>query len=142
MGGVFFLFRGGKLNDKKITKVKYDEGLRWPPFDILHAATNQTQAGVMEGGWDRLCNCARTLGECDGNNKLLAEGNEEDNDKYGEGDIPNDDNKYAVGINGVGEPLDEGNDQHCPRTSVPCESAADRALTLRASYSQWAALRV
>jgi hypothetical protein len=26
-GGVFFLFWGGKLNDKKITKIKYDKGL-------------------------------------------------------------------------------------------------------------------
>ncbi len=29
---------------------KYDEGLRWPPFDILHTTTNQKQAGVREGG--------------------------------------------------------------------------------------------
>ncbi len=50
MGGLFFFFRGGKLNNKKITKIKYDEGLRWPPFDVLHTTTNQKQAGVMEGG--------------------------------------------------------------------------------------------
>jgi hypothetical protein len=40
MGGVFFLFRGGELNDKKKSKKKYNEGLRWPPFDILHTKTN------------------------------------------------------------------------------------------------------
>jgi hypothetical protein len=49
MGGVFFLFWGSKLNDKKITEIKPDEGLRWLPFDILHATTNQKHAGVTEG---------------------------------------------------------------------------------------------
>ncbi len=34
---------------KTITKIKYDEGLRWLPFDNLHATTNQKHAGVMEG---------------------------------------------------------------------------------------------
>ncbi len=89
----------------------------------------------MEGVWDRPRDRARTLGERDGNNKPLAEGNEDDNDEYGkDGDIPNDDDKYAIGIDGVGEPLEEGDDQCCPCTSVPCESAAEHALTLRASY--------
>ncbi len=97
----------------------------------------------MEGGWDRLRDRVRTFGERDGNNEPLAEGDEDDDDKYGEdGDISDDEDKYAVGVDGVGETLDEGDDQRCPRTSVPCESAAKRALTLRASYSQWAALRV
>ncbi len=44
--------------------------------------------------------------------------------------------------NGVGKPLDEGNDQRCPCTSMPYKSAAERALTLKASYSQQAALIV
>jgi hypothetical protein len=97
----------------------------------------------MEGGWDRPGNRARTLGEHDGNNKPLAEGSEDDDDKYGkDGTIPNDNDKYAVDVDGVSKHLDKGNNQRCPRTSVPCESAAERALTLRASYSQWAALRV
>ncbi len=40
---------------------------------------------------DRPRNRARTLGEHDGNNEPLAEGNDDDNDKYGEdGNIPND----------------------------------------------------
>ncbi len=55
---------------KKITELKYNEGLRWPPFDILHATTNQKNAGVTEGGWDRPRDRARTLGEHDG--KLRA----------------------------------------------------------------------
>ncbi len=50
-GGLYgvgvFLVRGGKLNDEKITEIKYDEGLRWPPFDILHATTDQTPRKVV-----------------------------------------------------------------------------------------------
>ncbi len=128
---------------KTITKIKYNKGLRWQPFDNLHATTNQKHAGVTEGGWDRSRNCARTLGERDGNNEPLAEGDEDDDDEYGKDvDIPDDDNEYAFGVDGVGEPLEEGDNQRCPLMSVPCESAAKHALTLRASYSQWAALRV
>ncbi len=98
---------------------------------------------MMEGGWDRPRNCTRTLGERDGNDEPLAEGNEDDDDKYGkDSDIPDDDDEYAVGVDGVGKPLEEGNGQRCPHTSMPCKSAAEHALTLRASYSQWAALRV
>jgi hypothetical protein len=45
----------------------------------------------MEGGWDRPRNRARTLRERDGNNKPLAEGNNDNNDEYDEyGDIPDD----------------------------------------------------
>ncbi len=45
----------------------------------------------MEGGWDRPRNRARTLRECDGNNKPLADGNDDDNDKYDkDGNIPDD----------------------------------------------------
>ncbi len=98
---------------------------------------------MTEGGWDRPRDHARTLGERDGNNEPLAEGNEDNNDVYSkDGDIPNEDDEYNIGIDGVGKPLDEGNDQRCPRTSMPCKSVAKRALTLRVSYSQWAALRV
>ncbi len=57
---------------------------------------------MMEGGWERPRNHGRMLGERDGNNEPLAECDEDDDDKYGEdGDIPNDDYKYAIGINGV-----------------------------------------
>ncbi len=53
---------------------------------------------MTEGGWDRPCDSARTLGERDGNDKPLAEGDDNDNDKYGEdGIIPSNDNKYALG---------------------------------------------
>ncbi len=106
---------------------------------FCHATTNQKHAGMLEGGWDRPHDRARTLGEHDGSNEPLAEGDKDDNDKY---NIPNDDDEYAVGIDGVDKPLDEGDNQRCPRTSVPCESVAEHALMLRASYSQWASLRV
>ncbi len=97
----------------------------------------------MEGGCDRPCNCARTLGEHDSNNEPLAEVHKDNKDEYGkDGNIPDNDDKYAIGVNGVSKTLDKDDDQHCPRKSVPCESVAEHALTLRASYSQWAALRL
>ncbi len=128
---------------KTITKIKYVKGLTWPPFDSLHATTNQKHAGVMEGGWDRPRDRSRTLGERDGNDEPLAEGDKDNDDEYGkDGNIPDNDDEYAVGVDSVGKPLEEGNDQRCPRTSMPCKTAAQHALMLRASYSQWAALRV
>jgi hypothetical protein len=64
------------------------------PFDFFLATTNQKQAGLTEGGWDRPHNRARTLGECDGN----KEGNKDEDKEYGEdGDIPDDYDKYAGG---------------------------------------------
>ncbi len=64
---------------------------------FCHATTNQKHAGVTEGGWDRPCNCAWTLGERDGNDEPLAEGDNVDNDDDGkEGNIPDDDKKYAL----------------------------------------------
>ncbi len=47
-GEVFFLFWGGKLNDKKITKIKYDKGLRWPLFNIL-SRNNQPKTCGRDG---------------------------------------------------------------------------------------------
>ncbi len=45
----------------------------------------------MKGGFDRSRDRARTLGEHDGNNEHLTEGDEDDDDKYGEdGNIPDD----------------------------------------------------
>ncbi len=89
-GGVFLILGWQIEQQQKITKIKYNEGLRWPPFNILHATTNQKQAGMMEGGWDRLRNRARTLRERDGNDEPLAEGDDNDSDKYNkDGDIPN-----------------------------------------------------
>jgi hypothetical protein len=63
LGGVFPFWGGSNLNDKKNTKNEYNKGLRWLPFNILHATTNQKHTGMMEGGWDRTRNHVRTLGE-------------------------------------------------------------------------------
>ncbi len=49
---------------------------------------------MTEGGWDRPRDRARTLRERDGNDKPLAEGDDDDNNKYG--DIPDDDDEYAL----------------------------------------------
>ncbi len=126
MGGMLFLFRGSELNDKKITKIKYNKGLRWLPFDILHATTNQKHVGVTEGGWDRPRDCARTLGERDGNDEPFAEGDDNDYDKYGEdGNISNDNNKYAIGIDGVDKPLDEGNNECDTLSAAPARACPE-----------------
>ncbi len=73
---------------------------------FYHATTNQKHAGVMEGEWDRPRDCARTLGERDGNDEPLAEGDNDDNNKYSkDGDIPDDDDEYT---------LRASYSQHCP----------------------------
>jgi hypothetical protein len=110
------------LNKKKITKIKYQEGLIWPPFGILHATTNQKHAGVMEGGWDRPRCHVRMLGERDGNNEPLAEGNNEDNEYGEDGDIPDDNKKYAIGVDSVDEPLDEGDDECGTLSAAPARA--------------------
>ncbi len=52
---------------------------------------------MTEGGWDRPRDHVRTFGEHDGNNKPLAEGDDDDDDEYGEdGDILDDNDKYAL----------------------------------------------
>ncbi len=62
----------------------------------------------------------RTLGECDGNDKPLAEGNNDDNHEYGkDGNIPDDDDKYAVRVDSVDEPLDEGEDECGTLSTAP-----------------------
>jgi hypothetical protein len=78
-GGCFSYIGAVNRTTKKNKKIKYNEGLRWPPFDYFHATTNQKHVGVTEGGWDRPHDRARTLilGESDGND----EGNKDDNDK-------------------------------------------------------------
>ncbi len=54
---------------------------------------------MTEGGWDRLRDRARTLSERDGKNKPLVQGNNNDDVEYDEdGDIPNDENEYTVGL--------------------------------------------
>ncbi len=107
------------MNDQKNYKKKIQKGLRWLPFDILHATTNQKHVGMMEGGWDRPRDNARTLGERDGNSKPLDEGDNDD-DEYGkDGNIPDDNDKYAIGIEGVNKPIDKGDDECDTLSTVP-----------------------
>ncbi len=83
--------KGNKDDSNEYCK---DSDIPNKPFDFFHATTNQKHVGVAEGGWDRPHNCARMLGEHDGN----YEGDKDDDDEYGEdSDIPDDDNKYASG---------------------------------------------
>ncbi len=80
----------------------------------------------MKRGWDRPRNRARTLGECDGNNEPLAEGDNNDNDEYSkDGDIPDDDDKYAVCIDGVDKPLDEGNNKCGTLSAAPARACPE-----------------
>ncbi len=49
------------------------------------------------GGWDRPRDRARTLGERDGNGESLAEGDVDEDNKYGEdGNIPDNDDEYVL----------------------------------------------
>ncbi len=60
------------------------------------------------------------LWEHDSNNEPLAEGNNNNNDEYGkDGDIPDNNDEYAVGVDGVNEPLDEGNNQCDALSTAP-----------------------
>jgi len=77
----------------------------------------------MEEGWDRLQDHARTLGERDSNNKPLAEGNDYNDDEHGkDSNIPDDNDKYAVGVDGVDEPLDKGDDKCGTLSAAPARA--------------------
>jgi hypothetical protein len=53
----------------------------------------------MEGGWDRPRDCTRRLREHDGNNKPLAEGDDDNDNEYDkDGNIPNDSAPLAESI--------------------------------------------
>jgi hypothetical protein len=112
---------------KKSMKTKYNEGLSWLPSNILYGTTNQKHAGMMEGGWDRPRDRARTLGERDGNDEPLAEGDNNDNDdKYGDdGDITNNDDEYPVGVGSVDEPLDKGNNDCGTLSAAPTRACPE-----------------
>jgi hypothetical protein len=65
MGAVLFLHSGRQIEQQKNNKKKIQPGLRWPPFNILHATTNRKHVGATEKRWDRMRNPAVTLGEQD-----------------------------------------------------------------------------
>jgi hypothetical protein len=62
----------------------------------------QPTKGVMEGGWDRPRDHARTLREHDGNDEPLAEGNNDNKDEYDkDGNIPDNSAPPAESIAGL-----------------------------------------
>ena len=63
--GVLSLQSGRQIEQQKEYKNIMRRGLRWPPFDILPATTNQKHADVTEGGWDRTRDWVETLWERD-----------------------------------------------------------------------------
>ncbi len=74
----------------------------------------------MEGGWDRPRDRARILGKRDGNDKPLAEGDNNDDEEYGEDwDILDDDDEYAVCVDSVDKPLDNGNNECGTLSAAP-----------------------
>ncbi len=79
--------------------------------------------GMTEGGWNRPRDCARTLGERDGNDEPIAEGDDDDDDEYGKDcDIPDDDDKYTICVEGINEPLDEGDDKCGTLSAAPARA--------------------
>ena len=81
---------------------------------------------MTEGGWDRPRDRARTLRERDGNDEPLAEGDNNYDDEYCEdGDIPDDDDEYAVRVDGVDEPLDEGDDECGTLSAAPARACPE-----------------
>ncbi len=81
---------------------------------------------MTEGGWGRPRDCARTLGESDGNNKPLAEGDDKDDDEYGkDGNIPNNNDEYAVHVDGVDEPLDKGDNECGTLSTAPARACPE-----------------
>ncbi len=80
----------------------------------------------MEGGWDRPCDRSRTLGERDGNDEPIAEGNNDDDNEYGKDcNIPDNDNEYFIGIDGVDKPLDEGGDDCGTLSAAPARACPE-----------------
>jgi hypothetical protein len=65
--------------------------------------------------------------DVDGNNEPLAEGDDDNNnDEYGnDSDIPDNNNKYPIGIGGVNEPLDEGDDDCGTLSAAPAQACPE-----------------
>ncbi len=64
--------------------------------------------------------------EHDGNNEPLAEGNDNDDNKYSkDGNIPDDDDKYAIGVQGVDEPLGKGNNECDTLSAAPARACPE-----------------
>ncbi len=88
-GGGVFLILGWRIERrKKLQKLNITKALDRRRSIFCHTTTNQKHAGVMEGGWDMPRVRARNLGEHDGNDEPLAEGDDDKDDEYRkDGDI-------------------------------------------------------
>jgi hypothetical protein len=83
----------------------------------------KTRGHCDGGGIGYAAHRARSLGEHDGNYAFLAEGDDGDDDKYGkDGNIPYDEDKYAVGVDGVDKPLDKGDDKCDTLSAAPARA--------------------
>jgi hypothetical protein len=105
----------------------------------------------MEGGWDRPCGSAMTLRERYCNKEPLAEGKDNNNDEYDEdGNIPNNDDKYVVGLTVLTSPLTSPLTRAMSSLKLLVLCLRKRALRVsgqacphkRASYSQRRPLRI
>jgi hypothetical protein len=66
------------------------------------------------------------LGKPDGNNEPLAEGNDNNDDEHDkDGDIANDDNKYAISIESVDKPLDKGSNKYDTLRAAPKQACPE-----------------
>jgi hypothetical protein len=65
MGVMLFRCSGRQIEQQQNYKNKIQSDLRWPPFDVLHATTNQKHADMTEKRCDRTRNQAEMLEECD-----------------------------------------------------------------------------
>jgi hypothetical protein len=66
------------------------------------------------------------LGERDSNDKPLAEGDDDNDDEYGkDGDIPNNNDEYTVGFDGVDKPLDEGDNECGILSAAPARACPE-----------------
>jgi hypothetical protein len=111
-GGVLSLCLGWKIKQQQKYKNNTYHGLRWPPFDILHTTTNQKHAGVTGGGWDRTRDWVGMIGKWDSIVLGLLSTSKHDPSKYPKvGNIANNNDKYAIGDNGINEPLTKGDNE-------------------------------
>jgi hypothetical protein len=75
---------------------------------------------MTDGGWDSPCDRARTLEERDGNDDPLAEGNEDNDDKYGkDGNIPDNETNTPLASTVSVSPLTRATTSAAPARACP-----------------------
>jgi hypothetical protein len=138
-GGVLSLCSGWQIEGQQKYRSNIQHGLRWLPFNILQATTDQKHAGMTERGWDRTRNWAWTLGECNSIVLGLLSAPKRDPSKYAkEGNMANDNDndKYAVGKNGNNEPLAKGNDDNNTSIAATADNNEPLANDVEDKYAK------